>query len=138
MRRGRLRGASEADSGKFDFAPMVDVVLVLVIFFMLASNLIDNERRLQIQLPSAQSATAQRSQPVTVNLSRGGQITLDDSVIAVDALGAKLKPLLSQNGGRVLLRADRSAPYGNVVQVMDIIKLSGGSQLALATVGKSQ
>ncbi len=134
MRQSRYRLETEADSGRFDFAPMVDVVLVLVIFFMLASNLIGIERKLKVQLPQAQSATVSPTPLVTVTLSKTGEISLDGTLLAQDQLGNALQDRLKTSGGKVLLRADRAAPYGNVVKVMDTIKQAGGSQIALATV----
>lgn len=136
MRGGRFRQPSEADSGRYDFAPMVDVMLVLVIFFMLASNLIGIERRLGIQLPQAQSGSNATTQLVTVTLSKTGEIEVDGTLVGLNDLEDALKPKLAQSGGKVVLRADRAAPYGNVVKVMDTVKRAGGSQLALATVSK--
>lgn len=136
MRSSRFRSDSEADSGRFDFAPMVDVVLVLVIFFMLASNMINSDRKLQIQLPQAKSSTAQAGQPLTIDLSKTSEITIDGKLVTLQDLTEVVKPRLSANGGSALLRADRAAPYGNVVKIMDIIKLAGGTQLALATVSQ--
>jgi len=134
MKPSRFRRESEADSGRFDFAPMVDVVLVLVIFFMLASNLIGLERRLKVQLPQAQSASASPTPLVTVTLSKTGLLSVDGSPATLNDLGLLLKPKLGSSAGKVLLRADRAAPYGSVVRVMDTIKQAGGTQLALATV----
>ena len=136
MRRSRFREPSEADSGRFDFAPMVDVVLVLVIFFMLASNLIGIERRLGVQLPQAQSGSSAVSRLVTVTLSKTGEIEVDGDLVGLNDLEQALKPKLAQSAGKVVLRADRAAPYGNVVKVMDTVKRAGGSQLALATVSE--
>lgn len=136
MRKSRFRLESEAEAGRFDFAPMVDVVLVLVIFFMLSSNLIGLERRLGVQLPQAQSASQAVSPVVTVTLSKSGQISVDGSLVGLNDLEETLKPKLEQSGGKVLLRADRAAPYGSVVRVMDTVKQAGGTQLALATVSQ--
>lgn len=136
MRKGRFRQESEAEAGRFDFAPMVDVVLVLVIFFMLSSNLIGLERRLGVQLPQAQSASQAVSPVVTVTLSKSGQISVNGSLVGLNDLEEALKSKLEQSGGKVLLRADRAAPYGSVVRVMDTVKQAGGTQLALATVSQ--
>lgn len=134
MRVSRFRRESEADSGRFDFAPMVDVVLVLVIFFMLASNLIGVERKLRVQLPQAKSATSSQSPLITVTLSKTGEISVEGAAVTLSNLSGTLKDRLENTGGKVLLRADRAAPYGNVVKVMDTIKQAGGNQIALATV----
>jgi biopolymer transport protein ExbD len=132
--RSRYRQPTEADSGRFDFAPMVDVVLVLVIFFMLASSLIGAEQRLKVELPQAQAQAIRSPQPVTVTLSRSGTLAVNGRLISLAQLESVLHPLLERDSGEVLLRADRRVAYGAVVAVMSRIRAAGGRQIALATV----
>ena len=129
--RGRNR---DLETVTFDFAPMVDVVLLLVIFFMLASNLVGQSRALPIDLPSA--SRVQRVPPniPTVSVDKKGVISLEGvKQVSLLALENKLRPLTQKSGGLVSLQADRSGNYGRVVAVMDTIKKAGGLRLAIAT-----
>jgi biopolymer transport protein ExbD len=130
------RSRRELDAVTFDFAPMVDVVLLLVIFFMLASNLVSQDRALPLDLPSA--SKTQRTPPrlPTVSIDKAGEVYLaTEKQQDLATLEAKLKPLTQASGGLVRFRADRAVSYGRVISVMDAIKKAGGQRLAAATQG---
>lgn len=117
----------------FDFAPMVDVVLLLVIFFMLTSNLVSRDNALPLDLPRASSVVRDSPQIPTVSVDRAGKVYLEGKETTLARLGAQLRPLAAKSGGVVALRADERGNYGRVVAVIDIVKKSGGERLALGT-----
>lgn len=129
MRR-RLR---ESEDLHFDFAPMVDIVLLLLIFFFLTSNLGARQKALPLDLPRASQTVQETPELPIVSLDKGGKVYLNGKATTAAKLGAQLKPLLATSGGVVGLRADKAGNYGDVVQVMDIIKKAGGERLALGT-----
>ncbi len=120
----------------FDFAPMVDVVLLLLIFFLLTSNLAARQNALPLDLPRASTTVQETPNLPLVSVSTAGKIYLNGKETTLTRLGAQLKPLISTSGGLVGLRADERGTYGAVVQVMDIIKKAGGERLALGTRSK--
>ncbi|MDL2345861.1 biopolymer transporter ExbD [Deinococcus sp. MIMF12] len=136
MRR-RLREGSEG-SVTFDFAPMVDIVLLLLIFFFLTSSLGARQNALPLDLPRA-SATVQETPEVPiVSVDRSGKVFLNGEETTLTRLGGRLEPLVKSSGGLVGLRADERGNYGTVVRVMDEIKKAGGERLALGTRGAEE
>ena len=133
--RRRLR-EEEADSVTFDFAPMVDVVLLLLIFFFLTSNLGGRQNVLPLDLPRASTTVRATPDIPVVTVDAGGKLYLNGYPTSLDQLSVKLPGLVSTSGGVVGLRADEKGNYGTVVSVMDIIKQSGGVRLALGTRNK--
>lgn len=117
----------------FEFAPMVDVVLLLVIFFMLTSNFAARQKALPLDLPRASSAVTDSAQIPTVSVDRAGKLYLEGNPITLAKLEATLRPLAAKSGGVVALRADERGNYGTVVNVIDAIKRAGGERLALGT-----
>lgn len=117
----------------FDFAPMVDIVLLLLIFFMLTSNLSSREKALPLDLPRASSSVQQTPDLPLVSVNRSGAVSLNGKATDISRLGRALRPLLKTSGGLVGLRADERGNYGAVVRVMDVIKQAGGERLALGT-----
>ena len=117
----------------FDFAPMVDIVLLLLIFFMLTSNLSAREKALPLDLPRASSSVQQTPDLPLVSVDRSGAVYLNGKATDISRLRAALRPLLKASGGLVGLRADERGNYGAVVRVMDVIKQAGGERLALGT-----
>ena len=120
----------------FDFAPMVDVVLLLLIFFLLTSNLAARQNALPLDLPRASTTVQETPNLPLVSITTAGKIYLNGKETTLTRLGGLLKPLIATSGGLVGLRADERGTYGAVVQVMDIIKKAGGERLALGTRGK--
>lgn len=129
----RYRDGGEAVT--FDFAPMVDVVLLLLIFFFLTSSLGVRQRVLPLDLPKASSTVQETSELPVVSVDQAGKLYLNGTATTLDKLGGQLKPLLKVSGGLVGLRADERGNYGAVVQVMDVIRAAGGERLALGTRG---
>ena len=129
MRR-RLR---EGTPVTFGFAPMVDVVLLVVIFFMLTSTLDTGGVALPLDLPRAANTVRDSGDLPTVSVDADGKIFLEGRAIALVDLENALRPLARDSRGVVALRADERGNYGRVVAVMDAIKQAGGERLALGT-----
>lgn len=117
----------------FDFAPMVDIVLLLLIFFFLTSSLEARQKALPLDLPRASSTVKETPALPIVSVDRYGLIFLNGESVTLSKLGPKLKPLAKESGGIVGLRADERGKYGKIVEVMDEIKKAGGERLALST-----
>ena len=128
----RRRFREEQDLS-FDFAPMVDIVLLLLIFFFLTSNLNSQRNALPLDLPRASQTVRETPDLPIVSLEKSGKLYLNGQETTLTKLGAQLGPLLKVSGGVVGLRADEQGNYGGVVQVMDVIKKAGGERLALGT-----
>ncbi|WP_291426674.1 biopolymer transporter ExbD [Deinococcus sp.] len=129
--RRRLR--DEDDSIHFDFAPMVDIVLLLLIFFFLTSSLGARQNALPLDLPRASTTVQETPALPIVSVNQTGKIYLNGQETTLTKLKTQLKPLVKISGGVVGLRADERGNYGTVVKVMDVIKQSGGERLALGT-----
>lgn len=123
----------ESDPITFDFAPMVDIVLLLLIFFFLTSSLGAQQNALPLDLPKASTTVKESPNLPLVSVDTAGKIYLNGQATTLDKLGTQLKPLLKVSGGLVGLRADEKGNYGQVVKVMDVIKAAGGERLALGT-----
>ena len=130
---GMRRRFQEEQPLNFDFAPMVDIVLLLLIFFFLTSNLNARQNALPLDLPRASQTVRETPELPIVSLEKSGKLYLNGKETTLTKLGAQLRPLLAASGGTVGLRADEKGNYGGVVQVMDIIKKAGGERLALGT-----
>ncbi|MBA2667711.1 MAG: biopolymer transporter ExbD [Trueperaceae bacterium] len=112
---------------------MVDVVFLLIIFFMVSTTFISLETGLPVDLPQAQTAEATPTEWPTVTVSRDEQIFVGGAAVGLDTLPALLADLIEASGqSAVVLRADGTVPHSLVVRVMDLIKQSGATRIAIA------
>jgi biopolymer transport protein ExbD len=122
------------DAPRVDLTPMVDVVFLLLIFFMISTTFIETQG-LTIKLPKASaSKVPKQDKEVQVYLSKDGDIFLHEEQLSLEQLQVKLAGY-GESAGRTmfLLMADREAQHGGVVQLMDLAKRSGFEKLAIAT-----
>ncbi len=132
----RTRRRSTRPGLALDLTPMVDVVFLLIIFFMVSTTFITLESGLPVELPDARTAQAQADDLPTVTIDRDGQVYVAGTPVSEAQLVAVLQPLVDASpAGVVVLRADSQVPHGQTVRVMDLIRQSGASRIAIATGG---
>lgn len=123
---------SEEEVG-ISLTSLIDVIFLLLIFFMVATTLIDPTKRLDIQLPEAKAASAEtKSTPVAIEMNERGDIVVNGERIALAALEARLRALGSEGRKTALVRADRRLDYGRVVAVLGICRASGYRDIGIA------
>jgi biopolymer transport protein ExbD len=112
---------------------LIDVIFLLLIFFMVATRLVDPTKRLDIQLPEAKAASPEtKSIPVTIEMSSRGEITLNGENVEIRALEARLKKLGGEGKNTAVVRADRRLDYGRVVEVLGISRSAGFQDIGIA------
>jgi biopolymer transport protein ExbD len=132
LRRARRRRSLQPVQS-FNFAPMVDIVLLLLIFFMSATTIIEPSRALRVDLPGAQTGRSVSQLP-EVYLSSDGQLAFGGAVgISLDQLEVALRKALPGTNGAVSLKADRNTAHGQVVAVMDTLRRAGATRIAVGT-----
>jgi len=115
-----------------DLTPMIDVVFLLLIFFMLTS--IFGRPMLPLNLPGSESGEIAEEPPVTVSILEDRSLHLNNDPISLDALPAALSKLFAGSRSRDLsLRADRDVPFGDVVKIMDLSRLGGAEEISVVT-----
>jgi len=123
-------------SPTLDLTPMVDVVFLLIIFFMVSTTFITLETGLPVDLPQATTAEGQPEGLPTVTIDAQRRIYLAGSEVTEEELVGLLRSVLADaEVETVVLRADQSVPHGLTVRVMDAIKRAGAARVAIAAGG---
>jgi len=124
-------------NNQLNIAPLVDVVFLLLIFFMLTSTMI-TQQGIELSLPGAQSTTAIDQTPLEISINSEGVVFIGDQVIAISELSSELLSLLSdERSEQIVLRADSRVSVDKLVEVMDLIRTTGATNIALATERRS-
>ena len=124
----------------FLIAPMVDILLVLLGFFMLTWSFSRQERELDVQMPSAGEAKEQRRSvgEVIVNVKSDGTLVMNRRVMTGEELLASLKRVSELYPDQaVVLRGDRRVDYGNIVRTLDLCRQANIWNVAFATAGEN-
>ena len=115
-----------------DVTPLVDLTFLLLIVFMITAPVL--EYSIDISPPDLNAAAIQSSEHKIINLDAEGTIYLDDIPVTEKELVKKLTGYLNIGSQvEVFIRADRSQPYGNVVELMKLIKGIGITDVSLVT-----
>jgi len=111
--------------------PFIDVILVLLIIFMVAAPLATVD--VPVDLPAANTQQQQRpDKPIFLTIRSDLSLAIGDDPVAPSALVANLDAATAGNKEeRIFLRADRSVPYGNVMQVMNVLRSANYLKVAL-------
>lgn len=124
---------SEEEAG-IGLTPLIDVIFLLLIFFMVTTTIIKPSKRLDIQLPEAKAASAKtKSIPVRIELKRSGELYLNGKRVNLKTLETRLRELGKEGGKKTaIVRADRRLDYGRVVRILGICRASGYSDIGIA------
>jgi biopolymer transport protein ExbD len=129
MRRRKNR---VEDDNQIDMTPMLDVVFIMLIFFIVTTSFV-RESGLEVNRPNASSATEQSKAGIFVAIKDTGEIYIDRKQVDLQRVRANLERLVALQGevGLVIL-ADEKTRHGIVVKVMDAAREAGIQQISVA------
>ena len=127
--------------GTLQVAPMVDIVFLLICFFMLAAQLVQGQKDPAVALPRMASPMLDAETPaeVTLNLRADGQVTVDAQVVALRAIPGLLADEMARARDarrplRVVVRADRRQRFAAMDELLEACRQAGVSQVGLRAV----
>jgi biopolymer transport protein ExbD len=117
----------DPDAGEaINLTPMIDVVFLLLIFFLAATTFAREEVELDLRLPQAKSGKAgSGEQQLVVNVFADGKLTVDGREVTLAALQQKLQAAVQRNAEQaVLVRGDQESRFGTGLAVLDVCRLA--------------
>jgi len=116
---------------------LIDVILLLVFFFMVTSTFARDSKKLPIDLPRASSGVLIEGETLTFQVTAEKKVMLRGEQIFTEAVDQKVREYLAEDPNRaILIEADKTVDYGTVIQLLDVVRTAGGSNLGLSTRGK--
>lgn len=118
-----------------NLAPMIDVVFLLLVFFMVATTFAREEEQLDVNLPASEAGeSVEPTDEITIVLHEDGRVIVNGESLAEAALPARLKSLAEAEGTLpVTIRGDRDVVLQRVVSVMDACVLAGLTDVGMMT-----
>ncbi|MDA0149958.1 MULTISPECIES: ExbD/TolR family protein [Vibrio] len=131
-----MRYRHSGDGGEqanVDMTPLIDVVFILLIFFILSASF-QQQNQIKVERPNSQVTDAISSVSVMVTIDDQGQVWLDNQNVEVSMLTARVKQKASQaNNVSVVIDVDKSVDSGRLIQVIDKVRIAGVNNVAVAT-----
>lgn len=116
-----------------ELTPLVDVVFLLLIFFMVSTAFVDFPRQMDISLPTSKSGQPETEpSAIEVEMNSAKQIFLNGEETTIAELEIALKNMAGKENAQALIRADKNLPYGDVVQVMGILQAENILDISVA------
>lgn len=128
----RRRRTDEQDSAQIDMTSMMDVVFIMLIFFIVTTSFV-KEAGIEVNRPTAASAERQERGNIMIAVSESGAIWIDGRQVDLRAVRANVERLRAENPeGAVVIQADEASRTGILLQVMDQVRLAGVHNVAVA------
>ena len=126
----------EPESAAFPLAPMIDVVFLLLIFFIATMQFSQSERELNVSVPVAEEGAdaKQTVGEIIVNVREDGGVVVDNAEMTQTDLFAKLTRIAAVHKNQAIrIRGDGKVEYQKIVEVIDVCQKAGIPNISFAT-----
>jgi biopolymer transport protein ExbD len=127
------RRSHRSAGADFDISPLIDVVFILLIFFMVSTTFV-KDMQLDLERPGAQSAVPAKSDVPRVAIDAGGGLHVEGVAVRPWMLQSRVQDLLAAGDtDSVLVVVDRRVPAEKLVEVVDQCRLAGAKNVGVIT-----
>jgi biopolymer transport protein ExbD len=133
MRRNMNRFSRSDDEADINLTPMLDVVFIMLIFFIVTATFI-KQTGIDVRRPDALTAEQKPTVSVLVAINDRGEIWIDKKRVPATSVRAEIERIHAENPkGGLVIQADRGAKYENLVTVLNAARGAGLSEVAIST-----
>ena len=134
--------SASAKNASINLTPMIDMVFLLIIFFLVSSNMVQQESSIPVDLPQAKTGEIQKdndqSKKIVITVLGDGSIVIGTQTMTLDQLEKHLvlQRQLTFDSLKIRIRADRMTPYGSVEPIMTRCIEAGISDVVFSVIQK--
>jgi biopolymer transport protein ExbD len=122
----------ELKKGEMDIAPFLNVFFVILIFFIFSSSFIF-QPGIRVNLPRAVTGEVVAQESIVMTITKENLVYLKERLINQEELASNLK-MLAKEKMPLLIKADRNSSLGKIVEILDLCRQEGLSQVSMATI----
>ncbi len=133
--RSKYQSIRSNTESEVNILPLIDVLFAILLFFMLSSIVLTEKNQITVQRPinSQAEQVSKAKKIVTITLKKNKKLYLEDDEINTSELSERLKRLSEYSSmEQILIDADKACSYGDVMEILDIIKAGGLDSIGLA------
>jgi biopolymer transport protein ExbD len=128
----RRRKAVLEDVAQIDMTPLIDMVFILLIFFIVATSFV-RESGVEVSRPQAATAAAKEKVAMLIGITSAGRIFIEGQEIDIQNIRGRMNTFLAEApGASVVIVADKNCPTGITIKVLDYCRLAGAANLSVA------
>ena len=132
MRRLMSRATADEDESAIDITPMLDVVFIMLIFFIVTATFI-KEAGIDVNRPDAATAVKQEKANILIAINANNEIWIDRRQVDVRSVRPNIERLHAENPqGSVVIQADKESKTETLIKVMDAARSAGVFNVAIA------
>ncbi len=129
----RKRSLLEEPHARLEIVPMIDIMMFLLVFFVMIALRMIPDAGVQMQLPGASTAQQMPSTQVVIAIDAQDQVHIQDAVYTLDSLRSYLQGVKKDANTNVVIAADKTINFQQVMDVMDAVRSTGITDVGLAT-----
>ncbi len=132
MNRIRISRNRRSKAAEINMAPLIDMIFILLIFFLVTTSFV-KESGVEINRPTAQSASSKEKIHLMLEITQDGLIYIEGKPIDIRAVRSRMKRFLIETpGGSVIIVADKMSNTGILIQALDECRLAGVENISVA------
>lgn len=129
----RKRSILEDPHARLEIVPMIDIMMFLLVFFVMIALRMIPDAGVTMQLPGAATATQMPATQVVIAIDKDDVIHIQDQTYSLDALQTYLAGVKQNKVTNVVIAADKTINFQQVMDVMDTVRKTGITDVGLAT-----
>jgi len=129
----RFRRPGERKETVLNLTPLIDVVFLLIIFFMLTTTFRTVFQGIKVDLPTTTTPQEKIERNIIISITKDNRLYMDEREVIESELVQRLKKKLEGREGLVIINADKDVSHGKVVKTMDMAKQAGADRLGILT-----
>ncbi|MGI4978694.1 MAG: ExbD/TolR family protein [Janthinobacterium lividum] len=129
----RKRSLLEEPHARLEIVPMIDIMMFLLVFFVMIALRMIPDAGVTMQLPGAATATQMPATQVVIAIDKDDVIHVQDQTYNLDSLQSYLAGVKQNNVTNVVIAADKTINFQQVMDVMDTVRKTGITDVGLAT-----
>lgn len=132
-----IRSLRTTNKPKLMIIPMIDIIFILLVFFMMSMLSMVVQKSMPVNLPTATASSVDLQRKIPITITADGKIYVEQDAYDLNGMAKRLEAEKAKGGDlTIILRADQRAQYGEFVQVLDTLKNMQLNKIAVATESK--
>lgn len=124
----------EDEIHQINILPMIDIIFVILSFFIISSLYLVRLETIPVNLPNAETANQEKNSVIVITLDLKDRIFVDEKLLEIGLIKNEiLSKIKNTKNRKVIIRADKDVKYGKVISILDILRKLDGIKIGVST-----